>query len=67
MARTLSDLRIEIMANDHTAIEWLELDDEVNKALLQASEDEAQAFVESGAGEILDMACSAIRTIRDSN
>lgn len=66
MAKTLSDLKTEIMTADHTAEEWLRLNNEVDEALLQASEDEAQAFVDSGAGEMLDMTCSAIRTIRDN-
>lgn len=63
MAKTLSDLRNEILLVNHTAEEWLRLDDEVNEAILNASEDEVRSFVDSGAGEMLDMACSAIKVI----
>ena len=63
MAKTLSDLRNEILLVNHTAEEWLRLDDEVNEAILNASEDEVRSFVYSGAGEMLDMACSAIKVI----
>lgn len=67
MTKKLSDLKVRIMSVEHTAEEWLKLSDEVDEALLQASEDETQDFVDSGAGEILDMTCSAIRAIRDNN
>lgn len=67
MARLLSELEDEIMTQDHTMEDWLNLDTEVNEALAQASEEEIQAFVDSGAGEALDMACSAIREIQKRN
>ena len=63
MAKTLSDLRNEILLVNHTAEEWLRLDDEVNEAILNASEDEVRSFVDSGAGEMLDMVCSAIKVV----
>lgn len=63
MAKTLSDLRNEILLADHTAEDWLRLDDEVNEAISNASEDEVQSFVDSGAGEMLDMVCSAIKVV----
>ena len=61
MAKTLSDLRNEILLVNHTAEEWLRLDDEVNEAILNASEDEVRSFVDSGAGEMLDMILSGIQ------
>lgn len=67
MARLLSELENEIMTQNHTMEEWLNLDAEVNDAFAQASEEEIQAFVDSGAGEALDMACSAIREIQKRN
>lgn len=64
MAKTLSDLRKEILLADHTAEDWLRLSEEVDEAISSAPEDEVQSFVDSGAGEMLDMACSAIEVIR---
>ena len=64
MAKSLPDLREEIMASGHTAEEWARLNADVSKALLEATEDDVQDFVDSGAGEMLDMACSAIRIIQ---
>ena len=67
MARLLSELEDEIMTQIHTMEDWLNLDAEVIEAFAQASEEEIQAFVDSGAGEALDMACSAIREIHKRN
>ena len=61
MARSLSELKCEIVLKDHSQAEWFLLDQEVNEAILSASEDEIQNFVDSGAGEMLDMICSAYR------
>lgn len=61
MSRSLSALRHEIMFGHHSKDEWLELDREVDDAIANASEDEVQAFVDSGAGEVLDMICAAYK------
>ena len=61
MVRTLSELRGEILDGVFSPDEWLQLDREVNEAFTSASEDEIQLFVDSGAGEMLDMICSAYR------
>lgn len=61
MSRSLSELRHEIMLGHHSKDEWLELDREVNDAIASASDDEVQAFVDSGAGESLDMICAAYK------
>lgn len=61
MARNLSDLASEILTKDHTVQEWLRLDQEVNEAIAQSPEEEIQKFADSGAGESLDMICSAYR------
>lgn len=63
MARSLSELENVIMTGNHTMQEWLLLDKEVDEAIAVASEKEIQVFVDSGAGEMLDMSCSAIREI----
>ena len=52
------------MKSGHTAEDWLRLDSEVNEAIQRSTATEIQEFVDSGAGETLDMACSAIREIR---
>lgn len=67
MQKSLSELRCKIMSSDHTVEEWIILDREVNDAIQQASEDDIQEFVDSGAGEMLDMACSAIRTMHNNS
>lgn len=61
MGRRLSELRHEIMTGDLSVEEWLQLDQEVTEALADASEAEIEEFVNSGAGETLDMICSAYR------
>lgn len=67
MQESLSELRCKIMSSDHTVEEWLSLDREVNGAIQQASEEEIQEFVDSGAGELLDMTCAAIRAMRNNS
>ena len=37
------------------------LDSEVDAAIKESTDDEVQEFIDSGAGEELDMICSAIR------
>ena len=64
MARNLKDLEDEITQQNNSFEDWLRLDKEVNEAMLQSTEKEIHDFVESGAGEILDMTCSAIRNIQ---
>jgi len=61
MARSLLELKQIIMTQNHSATEWLRLDKEVNEAMKSASEEEINEFIDSGAGEELDMTCSAIR------
>lgn len=65
MARSLKELKIVIMQSDNRREDWIRLEKEVDEAMLQSTETEIQDFVESGAGEILDMSCSAIRTIQN--
>lgn len=64
MARSLSAIRRDIMLGRLTQDEWLRLEKEVKEAMETASEAEIEEFVDSGAGEALDMSCSAIREIR---
>ena len=56
-----------VLNSDHSMEEWLKLQEEVKEALKHATEDDAQGFADSGAGEMLDMTCSAIRRIQDQN
>lgn len=64
MARSLSQIRHDIMIERLTDEDWLRLEKEVAEAMKIASEAEINEFVDSGAGEALDMSCSAIREIR---
>lgn len=61
MARQLSELKNAIIFGNHSHQEWLMLDSEVDAAIKESTDDEIQEFVDSGAGEELDMICSAIR------
>lgn len=61
MARSLLELKHIIMTQNHGATEWLRLDKEVDAAMKNASEADINEFIDSGAGEELDMTCSAIR------
>lgn len=61
MSRSLSEFQHEIMLGNHSKDEWLLLDREVNEAMESATDDEIQAFVDSGAGEMLDMICAAYK------
>ena len=61
MSRSLSEYQREIMLGNHSKDEWLLLDREVNEAMASATEDEIQAFVDSGAGDMLDMICAAYK------
>lgn len=61
MARSLLELKHIIMTQNHSIADWLSLDKEVNEAMKNATEAEIDEFVDSGAGEELDMTSSAIR------
>ncbi len=67
MKRVLLDLINDILINDHTPEEWLRLEREVDELLEQSSEENIQKFVDSGAGEMLDMICSGIRNMSNNN
>lgn len=67
MARHLLELKRVIMTQNHSVADWLNLDKEVNEAMKNATEAEINEFVDSGAGEELDMTCSAIREIKKDN
>ena len=47
--------------------DWLRIEKEVAEAMKSASEAEIDEFVDSGAGEALDMTCSAIREMAKEN
>ena len=61
MARKLDELRKAIMLNDHRREDWLKIEKEVAAAMKESIEEEIDDFVESGAGEILDMICEGYR------
>lgn len=63
MARSLLELKHIIMTQNHSAADWLSIDKEVDAAMKNASEADINEFIDSGAGEELDMTCSAIREI----
>lgn len=56
MANRFQQLMHEILTLDHTPEEWTTLKKEYDKAMLVATEEEEQAFVDSGAGEAVYMA-----------
>lgn len=64
MARALKELATAIMLNDFSSDEWLDIELEVNEAMVHASEEERQKFEDSGAGEMLDMICFGMRYIK---
>ena len=61
MARKLDELKKAIMLNDHKREDWLKIEQEVATAMKESTEEEIDDFVESGAGEILDMICEGYR------
>ena len=63
IARSLLELKHIIMTQSHSAADWLSIDKEVDAAMKNASEADINEFIDSGAGEELDMTCSAIREI----
>lgn len=68
MARPLADIEKIIMAQSPAKKQaWLTLEKEAAEAMKEASEEEIEAFVDSGAGEILDMTCRAIRNIQKNH
>ena len=67
MARSLKEISHIIMTERPNTESWLALEEEVSVAMETANEEEIEVFVESGAGEILDMTCSAIRNIQKNH
>ena len=67
MTRSLLSIKKDIMTGKHTAEEWLQYEKEVAEAMKTATKEEIDDFVDSGAGEALDMSCSAIREIAKHN
>ena len=63
MARNLLSIKRDIVTGKHTAEEWMQYEKEVAEAMQTATEEEIDEFVNSGAGEALDMSCSSIREI----
>ena len=61
MARKLDELKKVIMLNDYPREDWLQIELEVETAIKESTEAEVENFVESGAGEILDMICRGYR------
>ena len=61
MARKLDELKKVIMLNDYSREGWLQIEQEVETAIKESTEAEVENFVESGAGEILDMICRGYR------
>ena len=64
MARSLLDIKRDIMCGKHTAEEWLNFEKETEEAMKTATGEQIDDFVDSGAGEALDMSCAAVRKIR---
>ncbi len=67
MKRTLLDLIHDILINEHTAEDWLRLEREVDELFGYSSEEDIQKFVDSGAGEMLDMICSGMRNLSNNS
>ena len=61
MIRKLDELIDVIMLSNPTKEEWLRIEQEVAEAMKESAEEEIEDFVESGAGEILDMICEGYR------
>ena len=64
MANRYAGLMNRILELDHSQEEWEELRKEFDAAVAEATEEELQAFADSGAGEAVCMACP---TENDSN
>ncbi len=56
MANRFQRLIDDIMTLDHTAEEWASLKTDFDNAMAVATEEEEQAFIDSGAGEAVYMA-----------
>lgn len=68
MSDELQKLVDEIFGSEHTDREWLELEKRTNEYFKNNwSYDEHLQFLETGAGETLDMMCAGIRYKRDKN
>lgn len=61
MTLTLKELRHRIMLCDNTVKDWIQLGIDVDAAISTSTEEEIQSFVDSGAGEMLDMILSGIQ------
>lgn len=57
MANRYAGLMDRILELDHTQEEWKELRKAFDAAVSEATEEELQAFTDSGAGEAVYMAC----------
>ena len=57
MANRYDNLISTILELDHTDAEWKELRKEFDAAVAEATDEELQAFADSGAGEAVCMAC----------
>ena len=66
MQRTLASIGRLIMQGAVAKNEWLTIEKEVSEAMLFATKEEIESFVDSGAGEILDMSCSAVRLMQNN-
>ena len=66
MQRTLASIGRIIMQGAVDKNEWLTIEKEVSEAMLFATKEEVESFVDSGAGEILDMSCSAVRLMQNN-
>ena len=65
--KTLKEIENEIMIGRISTLEgWRQLSRDTDAAMLQASETEIESFVDSGAGEILDMICLGFGLTNDS-
>lgn len=64
MENRYTELMNRILELDHSQEEWEDLRKEFDAAVAEATEEELQAFAESGAGESVCMACP---TENDSN
>ena len=65
MSRSLKELATTIMVDSFSNEEWLRIEKEVDEAMIHSTEGECQDFVDSGAGEVLDMICEGIRYFQE--
>lgn len=53
MNSKLKNLEKSILFGNHSDIEWIELNKEVDEALAHANEKEKQEFMDGGAGDLI--------------